>query len=152
MIRYIDDHRHRFGVEPICKVLPIAPSTYYEHKVREADPERLPARARRDAWLMPAIQRLWEDNFRGYGARKVWLQLNREGIPVARCTVERLMRLLGIRGVKRGKGYGTTIVDETAERPQDLVQRAFVATGPNQLWVADITYVATWRGGSTRPS
>jgi transposase InsO family protein len=146
MIRYIDDHRHRFGVESICKTLPIAPSTYYEQKAREADPGRLPARVRRDAWLMPAIQRVWEDNFRVYGARKVWLQLNREGIAVARCTVERLMRLLGIRGVKRGKGYKTTIVDETAERPLDLVQRAFVATGPNQLWVADITYFATWRG------
>ena len=146
MVRYIDDYRHRFGVEPICKVLPIAPSTYYEQTAREADPERLPARAKRDAWLMPEILRVWNENLQVYGARKVWLQMNRERFYVARCTVERLMKRLGIQGVKRGKGYKTTIVDDTADRPLDLVQRAFAATGPNQLWVADITYVATWRG------
>ena len=146
MIRYIDDHRHRFGVEPICKVLPIAPSTYYEQKAREADPSRLPARAQRDAWLMPEIRRVWDENLQVYGARKVWLQMNRERLYVARCTVERLMKKLGIQGVKRGKAYKTTIADLSADRPLDLVQREFIAVEPNQLWVADITYVATWRG------
>jgi len=146
MIRYIDDYRQRFGVESICKVLPIAPSTYYENKAREADPERLPARAKRDALLMPEILRVWEENFEVYGARKVWLQMNRERLYVARCTVERLMKKLGIQGVKRGKGYKTTVADDSLARPLDLVQRDFMATHPNQLWVADITYVATWRG------
>jgi transposase InsO family protein len=126
--------------------LPIAPSTYYEHKAREADPERLPARAKRDAWLMPEALRVWQENFRVYGARKVWLQLNREGIEVARCTVERLMQRLGIQGVGRGATFKTTVTDEAASRPADLVQRAFTADRPNQLWVADITYVATWTG------
>jgi transposase InsO family protein len=146
MVRYIDDYRHRFGVEPICKVLPIAPSTYYEQKAREADPERLPVRAKRDAWLMPEILRVWNENLQVYGARKVWLQMNRERLFVARCTVERLMNKLGIEGVRRGKAYKTTIADDTAVRPLDLVQREFTATRPNQLWVADITYVPTWRG------
>ena len=143
---FIDDHRDDYGVEPICTELPIAPSTYYEHKAREVNPERLPARARRDAELEVDIRRVWEENFRVYGARKVWRQLNREQIPVAKCTTERLMRKLGIRGVVRGKGYKTTIPDLLAERPMDLVERAFTAARPNQLWVADITYVATWRG------
>ena len=146
MVRYIDDYRHRFGVEPICKVLPIAPSTYYEQKAREANPERLPARARRDARLMPEILRVWHENYQVYGARKVWLQMNRERLYVARCTVERLMKKLGIQGIKRGKGYKTTIVDDSADCPLDLVEREFTAVRPNQLWVADITYVATWRG------
>ena len=146
MIRYIDDHRHRFGVEPICKVLPIAPSTYYEQKAREADPSRLPARAQRDAWLMPEIRRVWDETLQVYGARKVWLQMNRERLYVARCTVERLMKKLGIQGVKRGKAYKTTIADLSADRPLDLVQREFIAVEPNQLWVADISYVASWRG------
>jgi transposase InsO family protein len=146
MIRYIDDYRHRFGVESICKVLPIAPSTYYESKAREADPARLPARAKRDAQLVPEILRVWKENFEVYGARKVWLQMNRERLYVARCTVERLMKQLGIQGVRRGKGHKTTVADDTLARPRDLVQRDFMATHPNQLWVADITYVATWRG------
>jgi len=146
MVRYIDNYRHRFGVEPICKVLPIAPSTYYEYKARKADPERLPARTWRDAWLLPEIQRVWEDNFRVSGARKVWLQLNREGIAVARCTVARLMRRLGFHGVVRGATFKTRRTDDAAARPADLVQRAFTAERPNQLWVADITYVATWTG------
>jgi putative transposase len=146
MVRYIDDHRDRYGVEPICAVLPIAPATYYEHKARERDPSRLPARAQRDAVLEPEIRRVWEENFRVYGARKVWRQLNREAIGVARCTVERLMAKLGIHGVVRGKGYKTTIADESADRPSDLVERCFSASAPNELWVADITYVATWRG------
>jgi transposase InsO family protein len=146
MVNFIDQYRDVYGVEPICAELPIAPSTYYEYKAREADPDRLPARHRRDAELVIDIRRVWEENFRVYGARKVWLQLNREQIRIARCTTERLMQKLGIQGVKRGKGYKTTISDDAAARPADLVQRQFVATRPNQLWVADITYVATWHG------
>ena len=146
MVNFIDQHRDAYGVEPICAELPIAPSTYYEYKAREADPERLPARHHRDAELVVDIRRVWEENFRVYGARKVWKQLNREQIKVAKCTTERLMKKLGIQGVKRGKGYKTTIPDDAAARPADLVQREFTATRPNQLWVADITYVATWRG------
>jgi len=146
MVSFIDQHRDTYGVEPICAELPIAPSTYYEYKARETDPERVPERHRRDAALEIEIQRVWEENLRVYGARKVWKQLNREQIRVARCTTERLMKRLGIQGVKRGKGYKTTIPDDAATRPADLVQRDFTATRPNQLWVADITYVATWRG------
>jgi transposase InsO family protein len=147
MVRYIDEHKDRFGVEPICKVLPIAPSTYYELKAREADPMRLPARARRDAELKPQIERVWRENFCAYGARKTWKQLKREQIKVARCTVQRLMRQMGLCGVTRGKAFKiTTVADENAHRPADLVERKFVATRPNQLWVADLTYVATWRG------
>ena len=146
IVRYIDEHRDRYGVEPICAVLPIAPSSYYEHKARERNASRLPPRAQRDAELEPQIVRVWNENFRAYGAYKVWRQLNRESIPVARCTVERLMRRLGIRGVVRGKGYKTTVPDLGAPRPADLVEREFTANAPNELWVADITYVATWRG------
>ena len=146
MVRYIDDHRDRFGVESMCQVLPIAPATYYEHKARERDPSRHPARHHRDEALKPEIQRVWHENFDVYGARKVWKQLKRESIPVARCTVERLMKALDIQGARRGKVFKTTIPDADACRPADLVERAFVATRPNQLWVADITFVATWRG------
>ncbi len=146
MTSFIDDHREAYGVEPICAVLPIAPSTYYEQKARERDPFRVPARARRDAVLSPEIERVWQENRRVYGARKVWRQLNREDVAVARCTVERLMRSLGICGVVRGRKPKTTIPDEAADRPADLVERDFSADRPNQLWVADITYVATWRG------
>lgn len=146
MVSFIDQHRDVYGVEPICAELPIAPSTYYEYRAREADPSRLPARHRSDAEMVIDIRRVWEENFRVYGARKVWKQLNREEIRIAKCTTERLMQKLGIQGVKRGKGYKTTIPDEAAARPADLVQREFTATRPNQLWVADITYVATWRG------
>ena len=146
MVTFVDQHRAELGVEPICTELPIAPSTYYEHKARAANPERLPARHIRDATLEIEIRRVWEANFRVYGARKVWRQLNREYIFVARCTVERLMKKLGIQGVRRGKGYKTTIPDDSAARPADLVQRVFIATRPNQLWVADISYIATWRG------
>ena len=145
-VRYIDDHKDRFGVEPICKVLPIAPSTYYEHKARERDPSRHPARHHRDEGLKPQITRVWNENFQVYGARKVWKQLKRESTPVARCTVARLMKDLGLRGARRGKAFKTTIPDTGASRPADLVDRQFVATRPDQLWVADITYVATWRG------
>ena len=146
IVRYIDDHRDRFGVEPICRQLQIAPSTYYEHKARESDPSRLPARTQRDLQLRPEIQRVWHENFGVYGVRKTWKQLNRERIRVARCTVRRLMRDLGLRGIVRGRGYKTTIPDSAALRPADLVKRQFTAERPNQLWVADFTYVATWRG------
>jgi transposase InsO family protein len=146
MVAFIDAHRGAYGVEPICAVLPIAPSTYYEAKAREADPTRLPMRARRDAQLRPEIDRVWRANRRVYGAKKVWKQLGREGIVVARCTVERLMRAEGLRGVVRGPRVRTTIPDLLADRPRDLDERAFQAERPNQLWVADFTYVATWRG------
>jgi len=146
MVAFIDAHREAYGVEPICAELPIAPSTYYEAKARERDPSRLPARAQRDQALTPEIQRVWHDNFEAYGARKTWRQLNREGIRVARCTVRRLMRHLGLRGVVRGKAFKTTVPDTAATRPADLVERRFSASRPNRLWVADFTYVATWRG------
>jgi putative transposase len=147
MVAFIDDHREMYGVEPICSVLPIAPSSYYEHKARQTDPSRLPERLVRDIELRAEVERVWKENRSVYGARKVWLQLQREGFEVARCTVERLMRRMGLQGVVRGRRYKvTTIVDETAQRPADLVQRNFTADRPNQLWVADITYVATWTG------
>lgn len=144
MVAFIDAHRATYGVEPICSQLPIAPSTYYEYKAREADPLRLPVRARRDAGLRVQIDRVWNEHFRVYGARKVWRQMHREGIPVARCTVERLMKSQGLRGVVRGKVWRTTVSDETAHRPLDRVQRQFTAMAPNRLWVADFTYVSTW--------
>ena len=128
------------------KHLPIAPSTYYEQKARERDPTRLPPRARRDIELSEEIQRVWDKNSRVYGAEKVWKQLNREQIAVARCTVERLMRILDLHGVVRGRSCRTTVSDEAAQRPVDRVNRQFTATRPNQLWVADFTYVATWAG------
>ena len=146
MTAFIDDHKYVYGVEPICSVLPIAPSTYYEQKACQADPSRLSDRARRDAALMVEIERVFNENRQVYGARKVWRQLNREGFPVARCTVERLMRQMGLQGVVRGKKVRTTVPDEAAARPTDLVERDFTASHPNQLWVADLTYVATWSG------
>ena len=146
MVAFIDAHRDGYGVEPICAVLPIAPSTYYEAKARERDPRRLPARTQRDATLREAIGRVWRTNRGVYGVRKVWRQLKREGVAVPRCAVARLMRDDGLRGVVRGRRVRTTIPDVVAERPQDLVQRDFTATRPNQLWVADFTFVATWRG------
>jgi putative transposase len=147
MVRFIDEHRDAYGVEPICEVLPIAPSQYYELKARERDPERRPARAKRDEALHVQVRRVWEENREVYGAVKVWKQLNRENHRVARCTVARLMRQIGLRGAVRGRPFkGTTIPDTQAVRPADLVERQFVATRPNELWVADLTYVATWRG------
>ena len=146
MTAFIDDHKNVYGVEPICSVLPIAPSTYYEQKARQVDPSRLPERTRRDAALMVEIKRVFNENRLVYGARKVWRQLNREGFPVARCTVERLMRQMGLQGDVRGKKVRTTIPDEVAARPADLVERDFTASHPNQLWVADLTYVVTWAG------
>ncbi len=146
MVSFIEEHRGVYGVEPICAVVPIAPSTYYERRARQADPTRVPPRARRDAALTPEIQRVWDENFQVYGARKVWKQLNREGVPVARCTVARLMRHLGLEGAVRGRKFTTTVADDAAARPLDLVDRDFTATRPNQLWVSDLTYGATWRG------
>jgi transposase InsO family protein len=147
MVRFIDEQRGTFGVEPICEVLPIAPSVYYELKAREREPERRPARERRDEVLREHIDRVWRENLEVYGAVKVWKQLKREGETVARCTVERLMRRLGLQGAVRGRAFKvTTIPAEAAMRPADLVTRQFQASRPNQLWVADLTYVATWRG------
>jgi len=146
MISFIDENQGSYGVEPICRVLPIAPSTYYENKSCLADPARLSERFRRDAVLRREIRRVWEANRRVYGARKVWRQLHREGIDAARCTVERLMREMGLQGVVRGRTPRTTIPDKASLRPADLVQRKFTADGPNRLWVADLTYVATWIG------
>jgi len=147
MVSFIDEHRVLYGVEPIFAVLPIAPATYYAHKACARDPELRSARAKRDEELRSKIRRVHEENFSVYGAEKVWRQLKREGVKVARCTVERLMRGMGLRGAVRGRAYKvTTVADESALRPQDLVQREFVATKPNQLWVADFTYVATWLG------
>ena len=146
MIAFIDDHRRAHGVEPICDVLPIAPSTYHSHAARRADPSRLPARAKRDARLMSEIARVFEENFQVYGVRKVWRQLRREGQEVARCTVGRLMQTMGLQGVIRGKPVRTTISDKTAPCPLDHVNRQFQAPRPNALWVSDFTYVATWAG------
>jgi len=147
MIAFIDEQRKDYGVEPICKQLPIAVSTYYEHKGRQADPDKVPERVKRDRRLEVEIQRVWNENLQVYGAKKVWRQLKREGIKVARCTVERLMKRLGLEGVKRGSAKcWTTVSDEELDRPLDLVNRQFVARRPNQQWVADITFVATWGG------
>src|SRR4051812_29214786 len=148
MIDFIDEHRSQYGVEPICEVLPIAPSTYYEHARRRREPERRPYRAKRDERLRAEIKRVHQAALEGvYGADKVWKQLLREKHFVARCTVERLMRAQGLRGVVRGRAFAiATTPDEKAARPADLVKREFHATRPNQLWVADITYVATWAG------
>ena len=139
MMAFIDEHREVYGVEPICKVLPIAPSTYYVHAARRADPSQAPAREQRDTALRPEIRRVWEENKQVYGARKVWRQLAREGQEVSRCTVERLMRALGIRGVVRGR-------PAKMRRVADPVRRVFTAERPNALWVADFTYVSTWQG------
>ena len=143
---FIDDHRDLYGVESICSVLPIAPSTYYEREARRKNPELLPARAKRDAELRTEINRVWHEQQEVYGVRKLWKQMKREKIDVARCTVARLMSDLGLRGVVNGKTIRTTIPDTSASRPPDLVDRDFTATRPNELWVADFTYVATWRG------
>lgn len=146
MVDFIDRYRDLYGVEPICDVLPIAPSTYHRCKAHEKSPEKRSARRQRDEQLCPEIKRVWKESDYNYGARKVWKQLLRESIPAARCTVERLMRELNIQGVRRGRRCITTLPDQTAAKPLDLVQREFVAHHPNQLWVADITYVATWSG------
>lgn len=139
MMAFIDAHRDQYGVEPICARLPIAPSTYYEQKAREADPERLPARAKRDAWLKVEIRRIWEEHFQVYGVRQGWRPLGREGIDVARCPVARLRREMGRRGVVRGRRIKTTLGDEDLARPRDRVNREFRANRPNALWVSDLT-------------
>ena len=146
MVAFIDEHRDGQGVESICKTLPIAPSTYYEQKAKSADLMKRSPRQKRDAMLRDAIKSVWEANYSVYGARKVWHQLKREGYEVARCTVERLMHQMGLQGVVRGKKKRTTIPSDKDIRPLDLVRREFHADRPNQLWVADFTYVATWAG------
>ena len=146
MIAFIDEHRQAHGVESICKVLPIAPSTYHDHAAKRSDPGKLSARAQRDAALKPEVQRVFDENFHVYGARKVWRQLKREGKEVARCTVTRLMKAMGLQGVIRGKPIRTTIQDKAAPCPLDRVNRQFHAPAPNVLWVSDFTYVATWTG------
>jgi len=144
--RFIDEHRETYGVEPLCKVLQIAPSGYRRYAAQQRNPELLCARAKRDALLMPEIHRVWERNMRVYGADKVWRQLHREEQAVARCTVERLMRRLGIQGARRGKSVRTTVPDTSVPCPLDHVNRQFKADRPNQLWVSDFTYVSTWQG------
>ena len=146
MIAFIDDHREVHGVEPICRLLPIAPSTYHARVAQRVDPAKASSRARQDLVLMEQIRRVHEANFGVYGARKIWRQLGREGVAVARCTVERLMRRMGLRGAVRGKGTKTTITDKATPCPADKVNRQFRAPQPNVLWVSDFTYVATWQG------
>ena len=147
MIAFIDAQREDYGVEPICKQYPIAMSTYYEHKARQADPDRAPERVKRDRRVETEIQRVWDEYLQVYGAEKVWRQTNREGIEVARCTVMRLMKRPCLEGARRGNAkWRTTIGDDSLDRPLDRAIRQFVAQRPNQLWVADITFVATWSG------
>jgi putative transposase len=143
---YIDQYRDTFEVEPICKVLQIAPSCYWRHAAQMREPALRCNRAKHDDELIPQIQRVWHANMQVYGADKVWKQMNREGIAVARCTIERLMRRLGLRGVRRGKVVRTTTPDANAPCPLDRVNRQFKAERPNQLWVSDFTYVSTWQG------
>jgi transposase InsO family protein len=144
---FIEAHRGMYGVESICAQVPIAPSTYYAWRAQTRDPARRSPRGQRDAALRVEIQRVWDENFRVYGVEKVWRQLGREAIVAARCTVERLMRAMGLRGVTRGRAFTiTTVRDDGTTRPADLVQRTFTAPRPNALWVADLTYVATWTG------
>ena len=146
MREFVHTHRGTFGVEPICKALQIAPSGYRRHAARERDPQRRTVRQKRDAVLMPEVHRVWRSNLQVYGADKVWRQLRRERVAIARCTVERLMRALGIRGVRRGKVVRTTLGDKALPCPLDKVNRQFRADRPNQLWVSDFTYVSTWQG------
>ena len=146
MISFIDEHRGVFGVEPICRLLPIAPSTYYENVAKRLDVDRLSIRARSDIGLKIEIRRVFNENFQVYGVRKVWRQLQREGFDAARCTVARLMRVMGLQGIIRGKPIRTTISDKAAPCPLDRVNRHFCAPAPNMLWLSDFTYVATWQG------
>ena len=160
MIAFVNDHRATYGVEPICRLLPIAPSTYHAHMAARRDPACASDRVRRDAELRPEIARVHAENFGVYGARKVWRQLRREGVAVARCTVERLMRALGLRGAVRGKTVKTTVQNPAAPCPLDRVNREFHAPAPDRLWVSDFTPAfagagSTWRHGrasSTSPS
>lgn len=139
MNAFIDEYRARCGVEPICRALQVAPSAYRRHAARKRNPALLPERAQRDAQLLPEVQRVYDQNLQVYGADKVWRQLRREGTAVARCTVERLMRLRGLRGARRGKAVRTTVPDTKAACPLDRVNRHFKADRPNQLWVADFS-------------
>ena len=141
MTAFMAEHREEFGIEPMCAQLPIAPSTYYASISRPPS-----ARAVSDEKLSPEIKRIYDDNYQVYGPRKVWQELRRQGFTVARCTVERLMRRTGLRGVVRGKTWKTTFPDLSAPRPLDLVDRDFTVSAPNRLWVADLTYVRTWSG------
>jgi transposase InsO family protein len=144
VVGFINDHRETYGVESICRAVPIAPSTYYRHRARQIDPTKRSARAVRDEVLKAIIQRIWREHNQAYGSRKVWKQMGREGLREARCRVRRLMRELELVGVVRGRAWTTTTQsDAAAARPADLVDRHFVATRPNQLWVSDFTYVAT---------
>ena len=147
MVAFIDDHREQFGVEPICRVVPIAPSTYFRHKLEQRDPARRSRRAQGDEALRAIIRRVWTEHRHVYGPRKVWKQMGREGLHAARCRVRRLMREMGLTGAVRGRAWTiTTHSDACIDHPADLVERHFTATRPNQLWVSDFTYVATWRG------
>ena len=146
MVAFVDSNKAKYGVEPICKCLPIAPETYYEEKRRQRDITRLPERKQLDLVLKVKILRIWNENYQVYGVPKVWRQLEREGTSAARCTVQRLMKALGIRGVVRGKKVYTTYSDALSPKPPDRVDRNFTAKRPNQLWVADFTFVATWNG------
>jgi len=146
MKMFIDEHREDHGVEPICKILPIAPSTYYAHAAIVRDRDLASDRAKRDAALRPEVSRVWDDNYKVYGVRKVWRQMQREGFDIARCTVARLMRQLGIQGVIRGKTLKTTHSNPAVPCPRDHVNRQFNAPAPNMLWVSDFTFVSTWQG------
>jgi len=146
MIGFIKAHKGQHGVEPMCRILQIAPSTFYERLAIERDPMRASDRAKRDAALRPELKRVWDDNHSVYGARKLWHAMKREGYDIARCTVERLMRDIGIEGVRRGKKVKTTRGVPIELCPLDKVNRQFRATQPNQLWVSDFTFVSTWRG------
>jgi transposase InsO family protein len=146
MIAFIDDHRGAYGVEPICRVLPIAPSTYHQRAAQRRNPSLLSTRAQQDLALKPEIARVFAENFAVYGVRKVWRQMMREGFPAARCTVERLMCEMGLQGGIRGKPMRTTVSDKAAPCPLDHVNRQFYAPAPNMLWVSDFTYVAAWAG------
>ena len=143
---FIDQYRDTFGVEPICRVLQIAPSGYRRYAAQKRDPSLRCRRTQRDEALMPQIQRVWQENMQVYGAEKVWRQLEREQVAVARCTVERLMRRLNLEGARRGKNVKTTVADPALTCPLDRVNRQFKADRPNQLWVSDFTYVSTWQG------
>jgi putative transposase len=146
MIGFIDDHRAAYGVEPICRILPIAPSTYHAHAAKRTDPSRRSARERRDTALQVDIRRVWDANFQVYGVRKVWRQLRREAIAAPRCQVARLMKRMGLAGAVRGRTMKTTHSDRSVPCPLDRVNRQFQAPAPNVLWVSDFTYVATWTG------
>ena len=147
MVDFIEENRESHGVESICRMLPVAPATYYAHRSKRLNPDKRSARAKRDDHLRVEIQRVYDENHQVYGADKVWRQLDREGIQVGRCAVERLMRAMGIQGAVRGRAFKvTTVPDEALERPKDHVKRAFEADRPNKLWVADLTHVSTWAG------